>query len=116
MWTIYLLKNFHAWDLHVFADFVVISNLNVLNELQPSGHFYCTELCFWLLLVFCDPEGRLGISDVSPLSEISGLSFDSTLISPNLFFYLVLSYLFLPAGPVVWTFSKKLLNIFFIKR
>ena len=49
------------------------------------------------------PEGRLGMSDVSPLSGISGLSFDSTLLSPLLFFCLVLlpflSYRFLPAGP-----------------
>ncbi len=49
------------------------------------------------------PEGRPGMSDVSPLSGISGLSFDSTLLSPVLFFCLVLlpflSYRFLPAGP-----------------
>ena len=48
------------------------------------------------------PEGRPEMSDVSPLSGISGLSFDSTLLSP-LFFCLVLlpflSYRFLPAGP-----------------
>ena len=52
----------------------------------------------------CDaPEGRPGMSDVSPLSGISGLLFDSTLLSPLLFFCLVLlpflSYRFLPAGP-----------------
>ena len=49
------------------------------------------------------PEGRPRMSDVSPLSGISGLSFDSTLLSPLLFFCLVLlpflSYRFLPAGP-----------------
>ena len=49
------------------------------------------------------PEGRPGMSDVSPLSGISGLSFDSTLLSLLLFFCLVLlpflSYRFLPAGP-----------------
>ena len=45
------------------------------------------------------------MSDVSPLSAISRLSFNSTLLSPLLFFFLVLllflSYLllFLPAGP-----------------
>ena len=31
------------------------------------------------------PEGRLGMSDVSPLSGISGLSFDATLLSSLLF-------------------------------
>ena len=36
------------------------------------------------------PERRPGMSDVSPLSGISGLSFDSDLLSPLLFFYLVL--------------------------
>ena len=49
------------------------------------------------------PKGRPGMSDVSPLSGISGLSFDSTLLSPLLFFCLVLlpflSYRFPPAGP-----------------
>ena len=62
------------------------------------------------------PEGRLGMSDVSPLSGIPGLSFDSTLLSPLLFFCLVLlpflSDLFLPAGPFFWTFSRKFFNIF----
>ena len=62
------------------------------------------------------PEGRPGMSDVSPLSGISGLSFDSTLLSPLLFFCLVLlpflSYRFLPAGPFFSTFSRKFFNIF----
>ena len=35
------------------------------------------------------PYGRPGISDVYPLSGISGLSFDSTLLPPLLFFYLL---------------------------
>ena len=54
------------------------------------------------------------MSDVSPLSGISGLSFDSTLLSPLLFFCLVLlrclSYRFLPAGPFFSTFSRKFFN------
>ena len=53
---------------------------------------------------------------VSPLSGISGLSFDSTLLSPLLFFCLVLlpflSYRFLPAGPFFKKFSRKFFNIF----
>ena len=53
---------------------------------------------------FVTPEERPGMSDVSPLSGISGLSFDSTLLSTLLFFrrlvlFPFLSYLFLPAGP-----------------
>ena len=59
------------------------------------------------------------MSDVSPLSGISGLSFDSTLLSPLLFFCLVLlpflSYLFLPAGPFFQTFSRNS-SVFFVKR
>ena len=55
----------------------------------------------YLSLSIPPKEGRG--SDVSPLSGISGLSFDSTLRSPLLFFCLVLlpflSNRFLPAGP-----------------
>ena len=55
------------------------------------------------------------MSDVSPLSGISGLSFDSTLLSPLLFFCLVLlpflSYRFLPAK----LFPENS-SIFFVKR
>ena len=51
------------------------------------------------------PEGRSGMCAVSPLSGISGLSFDSTLLSPLMVFCLVLlpflSYRFLPADPFV---------------
>ena len=54
------------------------------------------------------PEGGPGMSDVSPLSGISGLSFGSILLSTLLFFCLVLlpflSNLFLPAGPFSWIF------------
>ena len=69
--------------------------------------------------IFYPPGGRPGMSDVSPLSGISGLSFDSTLLSPLLFFCLVLlpflSYLFLPAGPSYKLFPKNS-SIFFVKR
>ena len=65
------------------------------------------------------PEGRPGMSDVSPLSGISGLSFDSTLLSPLLFFCLVL----LPFCLIVFcllALSFQLFpensSIFFVKR
>ena len=65
-----------------------------------SIHF---DLLLMQLVLFVTPEGRPGMSDVSPLSGISRLSFDATLLSPLLFFCLVLlpflSYRFLPAGP-----------------
>ena len=67
------------------------------------------------------PEGRPGMSDVSPLSGIPGLSFDSTLPSLLLFFCLVLLlflsyFFFLPAGPFSLNRSRKIFNIFFLKR
>ena len=56
------------------------------------------------------------MSDVSPMSGISGLSFDYTLLSPLLFFCLVLlcflSDLFLPAGPFSELLSRKFFNMF----
>ena len=77
---------------------------------------HCSVLSYLVLVCYVPPEGRPGMSDVSPLSRISGLSFDSTLLSPLLFFCLVLlpflSYLFLLAGPFFWTFSRKFFNIF----
>ena len=66
---------------------------------------YLTRIDGAGFLLHVTPEGRQGMSDVSPMSGISGLSFDSTsiLLSPLLFFCLVqllfLSYRFMPAGP-----------------
>ena len=51
-----------------------------------------------------------------PLPGISGLSFDSTLLSPLLFFCLVLllflSYLFSACWPILLNFSQKILQHF----
>ena len=78
--------------------------------------FVCLFVFIWRVLVRLAPEGRRGMSDVSPLCGISGLLFDSTLLSPLLFFCLVLlpflSYRFLPAGPFFSTFSRKFFSIF----
>ena len=58
------------------------------------------------------PKGRPGISDVSPLSGISGLSFDSALLSPVLFFCLVL----LPFLPYLFlNFFQKILQYFSLR-
>ena len=58
---------------------------------------------FVVVFVLHPPKGGWGCLMAPPLSGISGLSFDSTLLSFLLFFCLVLllflSYLFLPAGP-----------------
>ena len=72
------------------------------RDIGTSRLFWCAV--DWSLCIIClciHSEGRPGMS-VSPLSGISGLSFDSTLLSPLLFFCLVLLLfipcLFLPAG------------------
>ena len=90
--------------------------------------FWLTFLWFTLFLLtlvvvhtlLAVPKGTPGMSDVSPLSEISGLSFDSTLLSPLMFFCLVLllflSYLFfcmLVHSPELFPENS---SIFFIKR
>ena len=49
----------------------VLSNRNKILQLLPVN-----------------PKGRLGMSDVTLLSGISGLSFDSPFLSPLLFFVL----------------------------
>ena len=65
------------------------------------------------------PKGRPGMSDVSPLSGISGLSFDFTLLSPLLFFCLVLllfmSYLFSASWSILLNFFQTILPIFFVR-
>ena len=63
------------------------------------------------------PEGRPAMSDVSPLSGISGLPFDSTLLSFLLFFCLVpllCLVLFLPTGPFSRLLFKKPLQYIYI--
>ena len=120
-----------AGSLPEITDWVCVYNRH--EKLRTTYKASFTPLCTWFLLEYgreflffllgsnlyladfievvarkphsthTSPEGRPGMSDVSPLSGISGLSFDSTLLSPLLFFCLVLlpflSYRFLPAGP-----------------
>ena len=60
------------------------------------------------------------MSNVSPVSGISELSFDSTLLSPLFFFCLVLvlflSYLFSAFWSILLNFFQKIHPIFFVKR
>ena len=71
------------------------SKCQLTNYLSVCLHI---SVCMYVFRSVWTSEGRLGMSDVSPLSGISGLSFDSTLLFPLLFFCLVLlpflSYLF----------------------
>ena len=86
-----------------------------------SRHVEIVHVCMWMCMCyawFLLLQGRPGMSDVSPLSGISGLSFDSTLLSPLLFFCLaLLPYLIFFCLLVL---SSELFpensSIFFIKR
>ena len=59
------------------------------------------------------------MSDVSPMSEISGLSFDSTLPSPFVLFCLLplpyLSCLFSAYWPILLTFFQRILQYFSLR-
>ena len=84
-----------------------VENSKVLS-FKPGANPYITIHAIPIYQRFLPGNPQRGSGDVSmspPLSWISGLSFDSTLLSPLLFFCLVLlpflSYLFLPAGPFV---------------
>ena len=103
-----------AGSLPEITDWVCVYNRH--EKLRTTYKASFTPLCTWFLLEYgreflffllgsnlyladfievvarkphsthTSPEGRPGMSDVSPLSGISGLSFDSTLLFPLLFF------------------------------
>ena len=81
-----------------------------------GGHRMCTV--YWLSS--SHPKGGLGKSDVSLLSGISGLSFDSTFLSLLLLFYSCCSFLpltFFSAD--IWSFLLTFPQenyIFFVKK
>ena len=102
-------KAFTAYSMEMSAEKTRLVKKNTRDnnkEIKVNGQKLETVTSFKYVgsVVFDTPEGKPRMSDVSPLSEISGLSFDSTLLSPLLFFCLVqlpfLSDLFLPAGPL----------------
>ena len=85
------------------------NQVSILTLFDMSAAFDTTD--------YSNPEGRQGMFDVSPLSGISGLSFDSTLLSPLLFFCLVLllflSYLFSACWSTLLNFFQRIFPIFF---
>ena len=66
-----------CWDL-----FSLFSMLLRSKTLSIIIHSVVKVLQMALNFINQPPEGRPGMSDVSPLCGISGLSFDSTLLSP----------------------------------
>ena len=79
--------------------------------MQTTAQWIITEELLVDRRTAADSEGRLGMSDVSPLS--------GTLLSPLLFFCLVLllflSYLFSACWSILLNFFQKILQIFFVK-
>ena len=123
-----------AWG----AVLVVVEDLAHCPVFHILQHL-CVPLAVWVLARGCilygsltmviqlhflhsfslpSPEERPGMSDVSPLLGISGLSFDSTLLSPLLFFCLVLLLfcLFSACWSILLNFFQKILPIYFVKR
>ena len=116
-------------SMHVIAIYVMLF-LRFL-ELHTKGKFLCLVICFpghfhhisniflGILIIASDnfrPEGRPGSSDASPLSRISGVSFDSIFLSTPLLFCLVL-LLILSSCVCFWpsllpTFQKFLSTFF----
>ena len=88
--------------------FDVRSFQNILGGFRSwFWHFWSFDFCP------NTPEGRPGMSDVSPLSGISGLSFDSTLLSPLLFCYSFCPFFFFVSWSILLNFfPKKFFNIF----
>ena len=92
------------------AVFMLMDHKAVYSCLHTSAF----SLVFYLARL--PPEEMPGMSDVTPLSGISGLSFYSQLLSPLLFFCLVLLlflfYHFSVYGSFSWLFSPENSNIF----
>ena len=68
--------------LDVLLDHCNTSSGTALAIVSSNG----TDFCGMIKLLLNFPEGRPGMSDVPLLSGISGLSFDSSFLSPLLFF------------------------------
>ena len=93
-----------TWGYNVETHAVFL-NVNVYNQMTLLKRWFVQEG-----KSFCNtPKGRLGMSNVSPWSGIAGLSFDSTLLSPVLFFCLVLLLFLLVFSSAIWPI---LLNFF----
>ena len=106
---------FLNWKLLIFqrAEFIFSrwrsSSFSLYLD-RSFTHTRSTLLDISCQLYAYGPEGRPGMSNVSPLAGISGLSFYSTLQSPLLFFCLVLLPFLLALSSKL--FSRKFFNIF----
>ena len=83
--------HWHTLYLYIYLFIPLICKAIYTVQLLKNL-FVSLSLSVFLSVSVSDPppEGRPGMSDVSPLSGISGLSFDPTLLSALLFFCLVL--------------------------
>ena len=94
--------------LGLFLFYFLISHLPVLFCIYLMLSKLSLELSCW-------PEGRPVVTDVSPLSGISGLPFDSIFLSAVLLLCLVLlpllSCRFSPFGPVPCLLFRNVFNL-----
>ena len=116
--------NFLSENMHLTSTELLCSLHSVIpswneDRIFTPRYFEALE-CWKVSFVVYSPEGIPGMLDTCLLSGISGLSFDSILLSPLLSFCLVLlpflSYLFF----CLLALSSKLFpensSIFFVKR
>ena len=90
------------------------------QDFRATVSFFPTKsMALALSTSLSTPKGRPGMSDNSPLSGISGLSFDSTLLSPLSFFCLIQllfpPYLFSARWPMLQNFFTKILQYFSLR-
>ena len=115
--TIIVIIRFDRLNAHVIFTYIMLTNIWI-SKFTLVGLLFRPVCCHVLIFCVFPPKGRLGMSDVSPLSGISRLSFDSTLLSTLLIFcgILLLCLIFsLPAGPFSWTFSRNFFDIFHLE-
>ena len=125
-------KRLQINSVHVWKVFIIkvlwLKPYASLPNIIPSGwfgskHRLSNEICsrhqFLLLPFLVSPKGSWGWLMSPPVSGISGLSFDSTLLSPLLLFCLVLlpflSYIFCLLALSSNLFPENS-SIFFVKR
>ena len=78
--TSIVIIRFDRLNAHVIFTYIMLTNIWI-SKFTLVGLLFRPVCCHVLIFCVFPPKGRLGMSDVSPLSGISRLSFDSTLLS-----------------------------------